>query len=98
MKPQARTLLKVLVPPPVLAVALWVWYAWVEGQTLLDVIPDNHITASLRWALETNPDLTLLVGVVYAVALTVFVTVPTAVIAGHVWNRWGGKKEERSDD
>jgi hypothetical protein len=66
---------------------LWGWYGLVEALTLTDATPGNHITAAFRWALETNPDMTM----VGAVGLTVLYTAPFWTVLGHVFHRWGGK-------
>lgn len=65
----------------------WAVVAFVEAYTLSDSTPGNHITAAFRWALDTNPDLTLVVFTLWVLAWTL----PAAVILGHIFHGWGGR-------
>ena len=76
------TLIMVLSAPFV----LWMWFAVIEAVTLGDATPDNHITASFRWALDVNPHLF----VVVLLTLTILYTAPFWTVLGHVFHNWGG--------
>jgi len=55
----------------------WEWYTLVVTPA-----PDDHITASLRAMAQTDLGVLILMGVSFVLG----------VVAGHVWNKWGGNE------
>lgn len=85
-----RTTLLMVLGTPLVAYA---WIGLVEWLTLTDATESNHITAAFRRALDTQPELFVII----LLALTVFYVWPLGVIVGHVWNRWGWTTPRKKD-
>ena len=71
----------------------WAWIAIIEWLTLTDGTESNHITAAFRQALDTMPELMLVV----LLALTVVNVGALGLIVGHLWHRWGPSRPRKKD-